>query len=266
MANSACIFFLGILLAACVDSQQNSPDAEAIVTASIASYSLDLVADGQRRWAAVAASMATLNDQVGYFAGNVSLFYNTSADKSAISDLILQPVCAVQPSTTLYTNFTAAQEFFCCQLRRVRPPGVFALYADLYEHYLGVDSVIGLDTTVASTLLLNLIYEKDTTIDGYEISACKDDIRVHVPEQAILSSIGANVRLAPLQDAYSFMSLNLQSLSVCVTTSPSPCLASDLLSSLSISYAIVDHDPLYQRVCSYSVLQSIESARATSTC
>ena len=192
-----------------------------------------------------------------------------NATAAAIADaLSTDDACAVAPDPAVYmANATAYQAFLCCQLAPWQLPGMPAVVAAVYAHFLPGAPALewSAATGVAAVAQIRALDTNSTNI-----YRCKDDTRIHVPESQLIqartvASVAGQV-LRSLQVAAEV----LQAVAACLgATPPAACLASTpsplSAGTAAAMLAFYQASPPYQQTCGTPALVAFEAFRTSTT-
>lgn len=254
-----------LLLGALAVCAQTETDAE--IERQVVESAGVLVNQTTISWQDTARLYVLTNDALDTALRNISALYPPS-NSSAIEAIFAPERCTIVGANEYALNATASLEFMCCHVRRLRVPGLqgLAQYAAQAFFFGGSG-----DDPTATRALANLAWLRGAMLNGYVAGACKDDRRLHDPQQSGLMALAMRETVAgPVKSTYDAITAAANNAARCIgaPTATTGCRSNTFLSLADFTPNInfILDDPAYQEVCTPSALGAFELARVTPVC
>jgi hypothetical protein len=190
------------------------------------------------------------------------------ATAAVIAAALSTDACPVAADPTVYmVNATAYQAFLCCQLQPFLLPGLPAIVAAVYAHFLPGAPMLDWST---ATGLSGVAQIRVIDTNSTNIVRCKDDVRIHVPESLELQALTVAGIMGEIMRSLEYAAEIAQDLAVCLAPSPpSACLSSApaplTAANAAAMLSFYQYTPPYIATCSQAALAAFEAFRTSTT-
>jgi hypothetical protein len=220
------------------------------------------------KWRQTAEVFSRTNQALELAVYNISQLY-IPADRAAFVDIMLGTICEVAPSEIYAENATAVFDYLCCQVRRLRSPALQRVIVFAHAFYFGVAQNSAADT--ADRALINFMIMQSRDLRGYIAGSCKDDRRLHDPQQSLALALEAGLPVAgTFRGAYNLFAREAVMLRGCIGQ---PLINTGCLQNTELTLAQVTpntnfivNDPSFQDTCVPQVLANFEFKRLFTVC
>lgn len=219
----------------------------------------------KNEWVKLVNMMNQLNTQWDALVSDMASVFVPS-DALLVNTTLLSPVCIVQSATTHRLDGTPSHAFFCCHRGRLSP--LLKIFTQAQTHFFGQT-----DTFFSWSLeefILNIKNSMLNDMQGFVWKTCKDDIRIHIPEQNYVRALGYFLVGGSTSSLYDFIDISIQSFKGCITQIPpaTRCISTSAIGpgSINTTFLEIENNAVFRNFCSTQALDAFDSFQTTGAC